>query len=272
MLAAALSDPETMPRSRQRALARARSRQRRRRLLALGALLVAVTLIGVDLVSGRPIGGGGHRAAHRAAPVPSGSAPVSPGPSVAVPQTGPGTFAYAAGSGPMIGSKGTLHQYRVAVENGTGQDPTAFADAAQQTLSDPRGWIAGGDVRFQRVAQNATAGFTLYLATPATSEKMCSQGGIHTQQLISCMLPGQVIINLERWLNAIPGYGASLATYQQFTINHEIGRALGHPDEGCPSAGVLAPVMQEQTLGLKGCVPNAWPYVNGTLYAGPAVP
>jgi hypothetical protein len=269
---AALSDSETMPRSRQRALAKAQARQKRRRLLALGALLAAVGLVGLDLITGRPVGGRHSSTASRPAPAAPSRTPDSAAPSVAVPQSGPGTFAYASGTGPVVGRAGTLRQFKVAVENGTGQDAAAFAGIAQQTLADPRGWIGGGDVRFQRVAQSATAAFTLYLATPATSEKMCAQGGIHTQQIISCRLPGQVIINLGRWLNAIPGYGAPLATYQQFTINHEVGRELGHGDEGCPAAGVLAPVMQEQTLGLKGCVANAWPYVSGKRYDGPAIP
>jgi hypothetical protein len=269
---AALSDTETLPRSRQRALARAQARQRRRRLLALGALLVAVGLVGADLISGRPVGGRHSSAGGRTAPAGPSPTPASVAPSVAVPRSGPGTFAYASGTGPVVGSAGQLRQFKVAVENSSGQDAAAFAGVVQQTLADPRGWIGGGDVRFQRVGQSATAGFTLYLATPATSEKMCAQGGIHTQQLISCRLPGQVIINLDRWVNAIPGYGASLAVYQQFTLNHEVGRELGHGDEGCPAHGVLAPVMQEQTLGLKGCVANAWPYVSGKRYAGPAIP
>jgi hypothetical protein len=122
------------------------------------------------------------------------------------------------------------------------------------------------------VSGQAAAEFTIFLATPATSEAMCATAGLHTSQYTSCRLPGKLVINLARWLGSVPDYGAGLAIYQAYAINHELGHELGNGHEACPGPGKPAPVMQQQTLGLKGCVANAWPYVNGQRYSGVPVP
>jgi hypothetical protein len=165
-----------------------------------------------------------------------------------------------------------VRRYRVAVENGSGQDAAAFAGTVEQILGDGQGWTAGGTVRFQRVPEKSTAEVTIYLATPATTESLCAAGGLHVQKLLSCRLPGQVVINLARWLTAVPGYGAPLAVYRQYALNHEIGRDLGYPNQACPGAGRPAPVMQQQSLGLDGCAANPWPYLGGALYQGNPIP
>ena len=80
-----------------------------------------------------------------------------------------------------------------------------------------------------------------------------------------------MVLNLARWLTAVPNYGASIEEYRQYLINHEVGHELGHGQEACPAPGQPAPVMQQQTYGLNGCAANAWPYIGGQRYAGPAV-
>jgi hypothetical protein len=191
---------------------------------------------------------------------------------VTVVDRGAGTFTPVGSQGAILGTAGALHRFRVEIENGINEDPDSFARAIDQTLGDPRSWIAGGQFRLQRVPGAAAAEFTIYLASPTTSEAMCARGGLHTDKFTSCRLPGQVIINDARWLTAIADYGAPLEVYRAYALNHEVGHELGHGHEACLGAGQLAPVMQQQTYGLKGCVANPWPFVNGQRYAGPPIP
>jgi hypothetical protein len=262
-----------------------RKRQRRRRLIILGLMLIAGALVAVDLIHDPH---GGAPATDNAADRPSASpaAPAGAGlvePSAppdatlsaaAVPESGPGTFSYAGNQSPVMGSAGTLQSYKVGVEKGVGVDPAAFATRVGDVLGDARSWIGGKDVRLQQVPGSAKkANFTVFLATAKTSEKMCREDGLHTEGFTSCRLAsGKVVINLSRWLTAIPNYGAPLDVYQAYAINHEVGHQLGHGHEACPGIGRPAPVMQQQTLGLKQCVANAWPFPAGARYQGPPIP
>ncbi|MEU4239557.1 DUF3152 domain-containing protein [Actinoplanes sp. NPDC026619] len=170
-----------------------------------------------------------------------------------------GSFTYVGGFGPILGSGGPIHRFKVAVEKpATGV--TDFANAVNRTLGDRRSWIASHRFRFQRVPDSAHAEFIIYLASAATSEKMCRTGGLETDGFTSCRVPRKVIINSDRWAGAIHGYGAPLATYRAYAINHEVGHQLGHGHEQCPGKGRRAPVMMQQTYGLKGCAANSWPY------------
>jgi hypothetical protein len=275
------------PRAQRRA-ARRRAQMRRRRVLAIAVILLLAGTIGWLMFRGSPAqtdatGPSGFAEPSLAASaqavtvdqpssqnaVPSATAPADPN---SVQQTGPGTFAYAGGTGKVMGAAGTLRRFQVAVEDEMGQDATAFAAEVDKILGDSRSWIAGGKTRFQRVPKGATHEFVIYLATPATSEKMCAVGGLHTDRYTSCRLPGQVIINLARWLTAVPDYNAPLDVYQAYAINHEVGHQLGLYHEACPGRGKIAPVMQQQTLGLKGCTANGWPYVDGQRVTGPSIP
>lgn len=254
--------------ARTRALRARKRRQRRRTMLAAGLLAVAALVAVAGLVAhlGRPpvapVAGAG---AARSAPEPAAAS---------VPVAGPNTFSYAAGTDEVLGTgTAAVQNYRVAVEDRSGQDLAAFTQAVRRVLADPRGWTAGGDVRFQQVGKDGPAvRFTVTLATQATTDKLCAVGGVHTEQFTSCRLPGQLVVNLTRWLTAVPGYGAPLDEYRAYEINYAVGRELGHANEACPSPDRPAPVMQKQVLGLKGCVANGWPYRDGARYSGPPLP
>ncbi|MET8837196.1 DUF3152 domain-containing protein [Micromonospora sp. NPDC004540] len=211
-------------------------------------------------------------------PVPSTpAAPVLrlPGP---VPAHGRGSFGYDDRAGGVLGRAGVLQRFRVAVENGSGEDVHAFGDAVQRALAGPGSWVDGGRLRLQRVGPGSRSDFTIYLATRDTAGRLCGAGGINIRvggvPYTSCRVTGKVVINLDRWRTSAPHLVAAklpLDTYRLYVINHEVGHQLGHHHEACPGAGRAAPVMQQQTLFLNGCRPNPWPYVGGKRYTGPSV-
>lgn len=237
-----------------------RIRRRRGRGILLLVLLLAVALAAIDL----------HRRGMVDLPLPFDARPpeTAPADSPDVVRAGAGTFQFASGDGPVAGSEGPLLRYQVAVEDGLGIPVEQFAAAVEAILSDARSWTAGGELRLQRVA--GPGDFAVYLASPVLSEAMCRQDGLETGQFTNCRLgDGRVVINSARWLTGVPDYGAPLAEYRAYVINHEVGHQLGHGHELCPGAGEPAPVMQQQTLGLAGCTAYGWPYRVGVRYTGP---
>ena len=165
------------------------------------------------------------------------------------------------GSGPLV-------TYRVEVETGTGQGAPAFAAAVDATLADPASWAGQGRWSVQRVAGN-DVDLIIRLATPATIGKVCGAAGLDDDGYTSCRTKKLVMINLDRWLYAVPEYRGDVDLYRHYVINHEVGHGLGFGHQACPGPGRPAPVMQQQTYGLNGCLPNGWPYVAGVLVSGP---
>jgi len=186
---------------------------------------------------------------------------------ITYPEAGGGDWAIApAQTTPAAGQGGRRMRYRVAVERDIrGLPVTAFASTVTATLADPRGWTAGGRWRLLRVGPGDPYDFTIYLATPDTRDELCAGG---RDGYTSCRNGASVVLNVARWVKGVPDYGAGLATYRQYMVNHEVGHRLGNGHERCPGPGKPAPVMQQQTLGLHGCAGNPWPYVDGERYAG----
>lgn len=187
---------------------------------------------------------------------------------ITFPQTGSGQWMFTPGSAEVAGTRGRLMRYRIALETDIdGVGPADFARQIRGILGDPRGWTAGGQWRLQEVGPEDAADFTIYLATPASRDKLC--GGT-PDGYTSCRNGSNVVLNVARWANAVPNYGAPLDVYRQYMVTHETGHRLGQGHELCPGPGRPAPVMEQQTLGLHGCVPNPWPFPDGGgEYAGP---
>jgi hypothetical protein len=181
-------------------------------------------------------------------------------------RAGAGTWSLAKGKDPVAGNEGRLLRYQVAVERGIrGVSANEFATAVVATLADRRSWAAQGEVRLQRVGPGRAHDFTIRLVTPTTRDYFC--GGT-PDGYTSCRNGDNVVINVARWAEGVPDYGAPLSVYRSYVINHETGHRLGHAHELCPAPGRLAPVMEQQSLGLHGCRANGWPTVKGKPYRG----
>ena len=148
------------------------------------------------------------------------------------------------------------HPLRGEVARGLPVDRDRFAAFVLRTLNDPRGWGHDGAMTFARTDGDAPV--TVVLASPDTSAALC--GDLDTRGRLSCRNGPHVVLSFHRWVNGTQEYADNLTGYRQYLVNHEVGHALGHGHEHCPGPGRPAPVMQQQTLGLRGCAPNSWPH------------
>lgn len=144
--------------------------------------------------------------------------------------------------------------YVVELEEGLGIDGDCFIDAVASVLGDERGWASSETGRFRRVTSGGA--FTVTLASPDTVDRLCAP--LRTDGYASCWNGSRAMINLDRWLGGTDEF-TDLETYRAHVINHHVGRALGKSPVGCPAEGEPAPVMQQQTVGVAPCTPNAWP-------------
>ncbi|BDH58631.1 DUF3152 domain-containing protein [Tsukamurella sp. PLM1] len=194
-------------------------------------------------------------------------------------EKGQGIWHVVPGATPKVGEgKQQTFTYMVAVEDGVdmgalgGDQP--FATMIDRTLADPRSWIHDPAVAFQRI-DKGTPTFTISLTSPMTTRSACG----YTIQLESSCYNGElgrVVINLARWVRGANAFEGDLTGYRQYAINHEVGHAIGYPQHvPCPANGALAPIMMQQSFGVKNrdifnldksdgfdndlaCRPNAW--------------
>ena len=169
----------------------------------------------------------------------------------------PGWWSYRVTAGPVAMElpKLDVHRvltYSVATRGEVGAEGAGFAADVAAVYAEPRGWLRS----HRRFAQVPRGGdFTVVLAQASlvpTWSRSCSA-------LYSCRVGRNVIINVDRWRAGARAFPGSLAQYRQMVVNHETGHWLGLGHASCPGRGRPAPVMQQQSKGMQGCAPNAWP-------------
>lgn len=158
------------------------------------------------------------------------------------------------------GNELITYTYCVASKGEVG-DLTEFADTVYSTLNDPRGWPRAGAV-FQEADGTDPNACSMTL-TLAAADQMTSFSTECSDEY-SCRVGNDVIINIDRWNNATESWlnaGGTVERYRTMVINHEVGHRLGHLDNEltCPAVNQPAPLMQQQSMDLLGCVPNEWP-------------
>lgn len=232
-------------------------RVRRRRVVAV-ALLALLLVVGSALWRAR---GDDAEAGPPPAHQPSATASAAAGSSSAatptagtVVQRGDGTLAVVAGKAAAPG-RGKVLTVRVEVEGHAGLEEGSFADAVMDALNDPRSWGHGGVRTFART--DGPADVRVILASPQTSAQLCRP--LATLGRVSCSVENRAILTSYRWAVGTPEF-PDLTVYRQYVVNHEVGHVLGHGHERCPGPGRPAPVMQQQTIGVAPCTPNAWPF------------
>jgi len=144
------------------------------------------------------------------------------------------------------------HTYVVAKRGLITVSMKDFVAQAAETYGDARGWRAGHH-RFVRVSKGGD--FTLVMAQAKYLPSYSSVCSVK----YSCRAGRYVVINQSRWRGGSKPFTGTLRNYRHMVVNHETGHWLGRHHAYCAGKGQQAPVMQQQSKGLQGCTPNAWP-------------
>ena len=145
-----------------------------------------------------------------------------------------------------------LTTYTVATRGRVSMSRADFSAAVAATYADRRGWLRGHR-RFAEVPRGGRITVVL-----AQARYVPTYGSV-CHRLYSCWSGRAVVINDTRWHYGTRYFPGPIEQYRQMVLNHETGHYLGRRHAYCPRRGALAPVMQQQSKGLNGCRPNAWP-------------
>ena len=190
-------------------------------------------------------------------------------------------------------SQGTSHpltrhelHYCVATRGSVSESLEQFENKIFRTLNSPEGWpragvtfrfahaasgsgsdgVSGADTNTSSGASTSSASnavdcdFTLWLSEASQVPSFSSYCSVE----YSCRVGNAVIINQSRWNEPTSSWlngGGNLENYRTMVLNHEVGHRLGHMDNEnvCASPNGPAPLMQEQSISLRGCSIRWWP-------------
>jgi 5-hydroxyisourate hydrolase-like protein (transthyretin family) len=158
-------------------------------------------------------------------------------------------------SGPMQLTTVRLVTYRIETRGSVRGALDTFKERTAEIYADPRGW-SRSYVHFKRVTSGGA--FSLVLS----QAKYVPSFGSICDRYWSCRVGRYVIINENRWRHGTPYFkraGGTMAEYRAMVTNHETGHWFGLGHATCGGKGQAAPVMMQQSKGLYGCEPNAWP-------------
>ncbi len=148
-----------------------------------------------------------------------------------------------------------LVTYRIETRGKVAGALDTFKQRTAEIFADPRGW-SRSYVHFKRVKSGG--GFSLFLS----QAKFVPSFGSVCARYWSCRVGRNVIINENRWRHGTHYFkrsGGTMSEYRAMVVNHETGHWFGLGHATCGGRGQAAPVMMQQSKGLNGCKPNAWP-------------
>lgn len=161
----------------------------------------------------------------------------------------------------------TVIAFQVEVEDGLGITRDDLAADLRDIYCDARGWLASGALRFQYYPDaRSSGGYLIRLLSREGVKRECEELlGEPVSGNYSCAGSADrlVILNSERWAEAVPHWTGDLESYRTMVANHEMGHALTLRHVACPADGTPSPVMMQQSIGLtqggRTCVENPWP-------------
>lgn len=186
---------------------------------------------------------------------------VGPSPVAGNPQNGNGTNSASTYDAVAHDVGGVKYVYYKTLTWGTVlADFEDFRNKVAETLNDSRGWVRG-NFKFVEVSEGQDLNIVL-----SDAASLDGYNGYCSSTLSCTSGYNEVIINDERWregTDVTTGAGMmSLRDYQNMVVNHEVGHWLGHYQhtEACSIDGGVAPIMLQQSTGLRNCGAfNPWP-------------